>query len=233
MNKKDILVFKNVSKIYQMGDSAVRAVDRANIVIKEGERVSVVGQSGSGKSTLLNLIGLLDKPTEGEIYLDGVKTTTLTDEQISEFRGKKIGFVFQNFNLIPSLTALENVIVPLMFYNVPYEQRIKKAMVLLKKLGIDNRADYYPSQLSGGQRQRVAIARALINDPAIILADEPTGNLDSNSGKEVLEIFDTLHKEGKTIVIVTHDPNIAKKSPRIIGIKDGKIEFDKKLKKGE
>lgn len=226
MQQKEVLRLESVTKMYQMGQEKVYAIDNVSIKIKEGERVSIIGPSGSGKSTLLNLLGLLDRPTKGSIYIDGVNTSQLNDEQLSNFRGKKIGFVFQNFNLIPSLTALENVILPLMFYEVPYPERIKKGMELLKKLGLEHRADYYPSQISGGQRQRVAIARALVNDPAVILADEPTGNLDSKAGEEVLDIFDKLHKDGRTIIIVTHDLQVAKKSPRIIGIRDGKIEFD-------
>ncbi|MFN3910259.1 MAG: ABC transporter ATP-binding protein, partial [Candidatus Anstonellaceae archaeon] len=168
MQQKEVLRLESVTKMYQMGQEKVYAIDNVSIKIKEGERVSIIGPSGSGKSTLLNLLGLLDRPTKGSIYIDGVNTSQLNDEQLSNFRGKKIGFVFQNFNLIPSLTALENVILPLMFYEVPYPERIKKGMELLKKLGLEHRADYYPSQISGGQRQRVAIARALVNDPAVI-----------------------------------------------------------------
>ncbi|MEM3362456.1 MAG: ABC transporter ATP-binding protein [Candidatus Anstonellaceae archaeon] len=229
--KKEILTMENVTKKYQMGLQEISAVENINLKVTEGERISIIGPSGSGKTTLLNLLGLLDRPTSGKIYIDQTDTTTLDDDELSYFRGKKIGFVFQNFNLIPSLTALENAFLPLMFYNVPYEQRIKRATELLERLGLGNRLEYYPSQLSGGQRQRVAIARALINNPTILLADEPTGNLDSKSGEEVLEIFDELHKEGRTIIVVTHDINVAKKSPRIIKIKDGKIEADQKVRK--
>ncbi|MCX8163568.1 MAG: ABC transporter ATP-binding protein [Candidatus Micrarchaeota archaeon] len=229
--KKEILYLENVTKIYKMGQQEVKAVNNITLKVMEGERLSIMGPSGSGKSTLLNLLGLLDRPTSGKIYIENTDTTTLNDDELSYFRGKKIGFIFQNFNLIPSLTALENTIVPLMFYNVPYRQRIERATKILERLGLGDRLNYYPSQLSGGQRQRVAIARALINNPAILLADEPTGNLDSKSGEEVLAIFDELVKEGRTLIVVTHDINVAKKSPRIIKIKDGKIESDNKVRK--
>jgi putative ABC transport system ATP-binding protein len=228
---KEVIKLENVKKIYYSEGVQTKALDGISFSIKEGEKVSIIGPSGSGKSTLMHILGLLDKPTSGKIYIEGKDPSILNDDELTYLRGKKIGFVFQNFNLTPSLTAIENVMLPLMFYNVDYKKRYEKAKSLLEKVGIGNRLDYYPSQLSGGEKQRVAIARALINDPSIILADEPTGDLDTKTGHEVLEIFDKLNHEGKTLVIVTHDPSIAKKSPRIIGILDGKIEFDKTQKK--
>ena len=228
---KEILRLENVKKIYYSQGVQTKALNGISFSIKEGEKLSIVGPSGSGKSTLMHILGLLDMPTEGRIYVDGKDPSSLNDDELSYFRGKKIGFVFQSFNLTPSLTAIENVMLPLMFYNVEYKKRFERAKNLLQKVGLGERLYYYPSQLSGGQKQRVAIARALINEPSIILADEPTGNLDTKSGQEILEIFDKLNREGKTLVIVTHDPTIAKKSPRIIGILDGKIEFDRTEKK--
>jgi len=228
---KEVIKLENVKKIYYSEGVQTKALDGISFSIKEGEKVSIIGPSGSGKSTLMHILGLLDKPTSGKIYIEGKDPSILNDDELTYLRGKKIGFVFQNFNLTPSLTAIENVMLPLMFYNVDYKKRYEKAKYLLEKVGLGNRLDYYPSQLSGGGKQRVAIARALINDPSIILADEPTGDLDTKTGHEVLEIFDKLNHEGKTLVIVTHDPSIAKKSPRVIGILDGKIEFDKTQKK--
>jgi len=171
---------------------------------------------------------LLDRPTKGEVKIDGINISSLSDDELSAFRGKKIGFIFQAFHIVPSLNALENVALPLMFYNVPKEQREKRAAKALTRLGMGDRMHHLPSELSGVQRQRVAIARALVNEPSILLADEPTGNLDSKSGEEVLKIFDELHKEGKTLLVVTHDSYIAKKSPRLIKLKDGLIEEDTK-----
>lgn len=221
---KPVIELKNVSKVYKMDEVEVTALRDVNLEIKEGEFVAVVGPSGSGKSTLLHLIGLLDKPTSGKIYLDGIETSKLNDKQLARLRGRKIGFVFQFFNLYPTLTALENVELPMMIAERNKKESEKNAMELLKKVGLEKRAYHLPSQLSGGERQRVAIARALANDPALILADEPTGNLDSKSGEEIMKIFDKLQEEeGKTIVMVTHEMNIAKYAERIIYLKDGKI----------
>ncbi len=218
-----MLKLEHVSKIYGRGDAKTIALDDINLHIKKREYTSILGPSGSGKSTMLHIIGLLDKPTKGKVYFNGKETTSLTDEEISQLRGKKIGFIFQAYNLIPSLNALENTLLPVYIHDLDISKYKKKAIELLKKIGLGKRLDHKPNQLSGGQQQRVAIARALILDPDILLADEPTGNLDSESGEEVLGIFKELHKEGKTLVIITHDEHIAKRTKRIIYLKDGKI----------
>jgi len=218
---KEVLRLDNVSKIYKMGIATVKALDRANLVIRQGELIVIIGPSGSGKSTLLHIMGLLDTPSLGNRYIDSIDTTNITEREQARIRGSKIGFVFQRFNLISSLTALQNVELPLILCESC--ERRDKARDILKTLGMGNRLDHYPGQLSGGQVQRVAIARALVNDPEIILADEPTGNLDSKTGKEVLEILTTLHKEGKTIVIITHDESITRIAERVVRINDGRI----------
>lgn len=230
MHSNAVLSLENVSKSYQMGQVRVDALKGINIHVSEGERVSIIGPSGSGKSTLLHILGLLDLPSGGSVKVDGTDVSKLSDNELSHFRGKKIGFIFQAFHLVPSLNALENVALPMMFYGVPRSVREKKATAALERLGMGDRLHHIPSELSGGQRQRVAIARSLVNDPSILLADEPTGNLDSKTGEEVLRIFDELHSEGKTLVVVTHDPNIAKRSPRLIKLKDGLVEEDTKKK---
>ena len=207
-----------------MGSVLVKALDGISLRIKRGDYASVIGPSGSGKSTLLHIFGLLDEPTAGRVFIDGIDTTKLSEEKLAQVRGRKIGFVFQSFHLIPSLSAIENVALPAMLLGVPQKERLHKAGELLFQLGMDERASHLPKELSGGQRQRVAIARALINDPAILLADEPTGNLDSASGAEVLKIFDELHKDGRTIIVVTHDSHIASRCKKTIRIKDGRIE---------
>ena len=227
-SKKVVLSLQGIVKSYQMGQVRVDALKGIDLAVHQGERASIMGPSGSGKSTLLHILGLLDRPTKGEVKIDGINISSLSDDELSAFRGKKIGFIFQAFHIVPSLNALENVALPLMFYNVPKEQREKRAAKALTRLGMGDRMHHLPSELSGGQRQRVAIARALVNEPSILLADEPTGNLDSKSGEEVLKIFDELHKEGKTLLVVTHDSYIAKKSPRLIKLKDGLIEEDTK-----
>ncbi len=223
---KAIIECKNVWKIYNPGSSAeVKALRGIDLSVKEGSFISIMGSSGSGKSTLLHIIGCLDKPTKGKVYVDGKDVTQLNDKQLAMIRRYTIGFVFQFFNLIPSLTALENVMLPMIFAGVKKSERVRRAKHLLKELGLAHRINHKPNQLSGGERQRVAIARALANDPKIILADEPTGNLDSRSGKSVMEIFQRLNKEkGKTIVLITHDPEVAKYADKIVKIKDGKIE---------
>ncbi|MEM5853095.1 MAG: ABC transporter ATP-binding protein [Candidatus Aenigmatarchaeota archaeon] len=220
---KPTVELKNVSKIYKMDEVEVVALKDVNLKIMEKEFVAIIGPSGSGKSTLLHLIGLLDKPTSGKVFLDGIDTSKLKDKQLARLRGEKIGFVFQFFNLYPTLTALENVELPMIIAEKNKKESEKRAIELLKKVGLEKRADHLPSQLSGGERQRVAIARALANDPALILADEPTGNLDSKSGEEIMKIFDKLKEDGKTIVMVTHEMNIARYAERIIYLKDGRI----------
>ncbi|MFA5108042.1 MAG: ABC transporter ATP-binding protein [Candidatus Micrarchaeia archaeon] len=228
-----VLSLEGVTKSYQMGTVRVDALRGINLRINKGEHASIIGPSGSGKSTLLHILGLLDRQTHGMLKLDGVDVSKLSDDQLSYFRGKKIGFIFQAFHLVPSLNALENVALPMMFYDVPIKEREKRAQKALERLGMGERLHHLPSELSGGQRQRVAIARSLVNDPAMLLADEPTGNLDSKTGEEVLKIFDEIHAEGRTLVVVTHDPNIAKRSHRVIKLKDGLVESDNGTGKNE
>jgi len=219
-----LVELKNVSKVYKMEKVEVLALRRVNMKIKKGEFAAVIGPSGSGKSTLLHMIGCLDRPTKGEVILDGIDVSKLSDNELSRIRAEKIGFVFQFFNLYPTLTALENVELPMMIVEKNKSERKKRARELLKIVGMEKRAEHLPSQLSGGERQRVAIARALANDPPLILADEPTGNLDSKSGKEIVTLLDKLQEEeGKTIVMVTHMLDIAKFAERLIYLKDGEI----------
>jgi len=223
LHVKEVLKLEDVTKQYGSGDSTVTALDNINFTVHKGELTSVLGPSGSGKSTLLHIMGLLDRPTSGKVYIEGIDTTTISKTEQAQLRGRKIGFVFQAFNLIPSLTALENVELPLIISNIPKARRREKATELLKRLNLGHRLDHRPNQLSGGEKQRVAIARALINDPEIILADEPTGNLDSKSGLEVLEILHNLHMEGKTIIIITHEEGVVRITEKVVRIRDGKL----------
>lgn len=222
--KEPIIRLENVWKIYEVGKVKVPALKGISLTINKGEFVSVMGPSGSGKSTCMNMIGALDIPTRGRILLGNDDISKLTESDLAQIRGRKIGFIFQQFNLIPTLTALENVMLPMIFQGMSDEQRIKRAGELLGMVDLQDRVNHRPAELSGGQQQRVAIARSLANDPEIILADEPTGNLDTKTGENVLDFLGRLHREkGKTIVIVTHDNGIAKKSQRIEMLKDGKI----------
>ncbi len=223
--KKEIIRLENVFKIYKMGESEVYALSGIDISVREGEFVAIMGPSGSGKSTGMNLVGSLDTPTRGKIFLDGHDISNLHESDLAQIRGKKIGFIFQSFNLIPTLTAKENIVLPMVFQGIPKDEQEKKVKELLELVELRDRANHYPNELSGGQRQRVAIARSLANDPEVILADEPTGNLDSQTGGKVLDFLEKLHKQGKTIVMVTHDPHLAEKyAERVYWLKDGKVE---------
>jgi len=218
-----IIRLKDVAKYYHMGDETVKALDNININIYQGEFVAIVGPSGSGKSTMMNLVGALDFSTKGDIYLDNIDIEHLEESDLAQIRGKRIGFVFQTFNLIPTLTAVENVMLPMIFQGVRYEERLERAKELLHKMGLEHRLTHLPQQLSGGERQRVAIARALANDPEVILADEPTGNLDTKRGEEVARLLNQLSKEGKTIILITHDMYVAKHAEKRYSLRDGKI----------
>ena len=218
---------ENLSKVYSMGDIEVNALMDINLRIEKGEFVSVMGPSGSGKSTLMNILGCLDKPTRGKFFLDGEDVSGLDDDALAGIRNKKIGFVFQSFNLLPRMTALHNVELPMIYSGTRREKRIQMAMKALEKVNLSDRVMHQPNELSGGQRQRVAIARTLVNNPSIILADEPTGNLDSKSGEEIMEIFKLLNEEGVTILLVTHEKNIAEYSKRIVTFRDGRIIEDR------
>lgn len=212
----------NMTKVYKSGENEVVALKDVNLHIKKGEFVAIMGPSGSGKSTLMNILGCLDKPTSGEYYLEGKAISQLDSRQLAHIRNKKIGFVFQNFNLLPRMNALRNVEIPMIYAGVSSGDRRARAMEALKSVGLEDRWHHKPNELSGGQRQRVAIARALVNSPRIILADEPTGNLDSKSGAEIMEIFTELHRNGATIVLVTHENEIAKYAQRIVFFRDGR-----------
>ena len=223
MKNPDLLRCEKVNKVYQMDTLSMSVLHNINMTIKKNEFISIVGPSGSGKSTLMHLIGLLDTPTSGRIFLDNEDVSKLSEEKMASVRNRKIGFVFQTFNLIPRTSALANVELPLIYAGVPDEQRKEKATKMLESMGLGERIYHFPNQLSGGEQQRVAIARALINNPSLILADEPTGNLDSKTGNQIMEIFKKLKKEGNTIVLVTHDMEVAKVADRIVKIYDGEI----------
>ena len=233
MVKNNIIELKNVSRYYEMGENIVKALDNVNISIEEGDFVAIMGPSGSGKSTGMNLTGSLDLATKGEIYLDGENIEELEESELAQIRGKKIGFIFQQFNLIPNLTARENVMLPMLFQNIDREERGERAEKLLKLVGLEDRMNHHPNQLSGGQQQRVAIARSLANDPEVILADEPTGNLDSKTEEKIMDFLVELNKKGKTIIVVTHAPEIAERyANTIYWLKDGKVEKVTKRIKG-
>ena len=216
-------------KTYEMGDQIINAVSGVDIEIHRGEYVAIMGPSGSGKSTLMNLIGCLDTPSKGEYYINGRLVSSMTDDELARIRNKEIGFVFQTFNLLPRATSLHNVELPLIYNGRPAEERITRAKQALKHVDLEQRMMHKPNELSGGQRQRVAIARALVNDPSILLADEPTGNLDSVTGVEIMGLFERLYHEGSTIILVTHEMDIARHAHRVIHIRDGKIEKDEKI----
>lgn len=217
---------KNLKKTYFLGGEEVHALDDVSLSIKEHEFVAIIGQSGSGKSTFMNMLGCLDRPDSGEITLDGTDILKCKEKELSVIRNKKIGFIFQQFHLLPKLSALENVELPLIYQGMPTKKRREKAVKALKAVGLEKRMNHKPNQLSGGQQQRVAIARALVGEPSLILADEPTGNLDSRSGKEIMMLLHNLYEEGNTIVLITHDNNVAMEAPRQVQISDGKIIKD-------
>ena len=221
-----LIEFQSVYKIYQMGDTQVRALDGVDMTIDPGEFVAIVGQSGSGKSTAMNIIGCLDVPSTGVYKLGGVDVSTMDDDQQAVIRNKMLGFIFQQYNLIPKLSVLENVELPLLYAGVPSDERRERALKSLERVGLADKGKNLPSQLSGGQQQRVSIARALVGRPSVILADEPTGALDSRTGREVLKFLKQLHQEGNTVVLITHDNSIAVKAERIVRLQDGKIIYD-------
>lgn len=220
------ITLTDITKVYRMGDHTVEALSGVSLSIHTGEFVAIMGPSGSGKSTLMNIIGCLDRPTSGSYLLDGQQVAHLTDDELAVTRNKKIGFVFQNFNLLPRMSALLNVALPLVYGGKNKSERLDMAARALDMVGLGNRSHHRSNELSGGQRQRVAIARALVNDPAIIMADEPTGNLDSKSGEEIMAIFAELNKQGRTVILVTHEPDIAAFARRTIFVRDGKIIRD-------
>ena len=222
----EVIRLVDIVKSYIMGDSVVHALDHVNVQIGEGEFTSIMGPSGSGKSTKMNILGCLDRPTSGHYFLRGRDIAGYNDEELAHTRNAEIGFVFQNFNLLPKLTAQVNVALPLVYAGINEEERMVRAARALESVGLGNRLDHKPNEMSGGQRQRVAIARALVNNPAIIMADEPTGNLDTKSSYEIMDIFKAMNDEGKTIVMVTHEPDIAQQTKRILVMRDGKLVSD-------
>jgi len=222
---------ESLVKTYEMGAEQVHALQGVDLEIRKGEYVAIMGPSGSGKSTLMNLIGCLDSPTSGRYWLAGRLVSELDDDELAYIRNKEIGFVFQTFNLLPRATALHNVELPLIYNGTPAEERVEKAKLALERVDLTSRMQHKPNELSGGQRQRVAIARALVNDPSIVLADEPTGNLDSKTGEEIMGLFENLHRQRNTIILVTHEMDIAQHAHRVIFIRDGKIASDEKIVK--
>ena len=226
-----LISLKNIYKIYNVGGEEVRALDGVDLEIKENEYLAIMGPSGSGKSTMMNMIGCLDTPTSGFYQFEGEMVNEMDDDQLASIRNRKIGFIFQTFNLLPKATSQHNVEIPLIYANIRKNKRTELAMKALNSVGLSDRMHHKPNELSGGQRQRVAIARALVNSPSIILADEPTGNLDSKSGHEIMDILDKLHKAGNTIILVTHEDEIAQHAHRIIRLFDGKIIEDSEIKK--
>lgn len=221
-----VIDIRNLRKTYEMGTQTINALQSVTLQIEKNEYVALMGPSGSGKSTLMNMLGCLDTPTSGEYYLNGQDVSRMTDDELASVRNKEIGFVFQTFNLLPRLSSLENVALPLVYAGMARTKRIERASEMLTHVGLGDRMDHAPNQLSGGQRQRVAIARALVNNPTIILADEPTGNLDSKTSIEIMGLLEEIHKNGNTVILVTHEPDIALYAHRIVRLRDGNIESD-------
>jgi len=222
----EVIRIENLTRFYTIGEETVRALNGINLTIQKNEYVALMGPSGSGKSTLMNIIGCLDTPTSGEYLLNGPNVAQLSDSELAAIRNKEIGFVFQTFNLLPRLTALQNVALPLVYAGIPEAERLKKAKEVLEQVGLGDRIKHRPNELSGGQRQRVAVARALVNHPSIILADEPTGNLDTKTSEEIMQLLDIIHQAGNTIVLVTHEEDIALRAKRVVRMRDGIIESD-------
>ncbi len=233
MEKRKIIEVRHIKKVYKMGKITIEAVKDISMDVYENEFVAIMGPSGSGKSTLMNILGCLDTPTSGDYILNGTLVSTLDDNELARIRNKEIGFVFQTFNLLKGVDAVHNVELPLIYSGLPYRERIERAKKTLISVGLGHRINHKPSELSGGQRQMVAIARALVNNPSILLADEPTGNLDSKTGEEILKLFHKLHEDGNTILMVTHERDVALHAERIIHLRDGMIEYEEKVKDGK
>jgi putative ABC transport system ATP-binding protein len=223
---KELIRIEGLTKFYRIGNEVIKALNGVNLSIFQNEYVALMGPSGSGKSTIMNIIGCLDTPTSGKFYLNGPDVAKLEDSELAEIRNKEIGFVFQTFNLLPRYSALDNVALPLVYAGIPKAERIRRAKEVLEQVGLKDRMSHKPNELSGGQRQRVAVARALVNKPSIILADEPTGNLDTKTSHEIMALFDEIHKSGNTIIIVTHEEDIARMAHRIVRMRDGIVEND-------
>ena len=233
MKDDNIIELKDVCRYYQLGDSQIKALCNVDLQIRRGDFLAIVGPSGSGKSTMMNLVGALDLSSHGDIFLDGQNIEHLPESELAQIRGKKIGFVFQTFNLIPTLNAMENIALPMIFHGIGKEERTKRAEEILREVSLTHRRNHLPKELSGGERQRVAIGRALANDPEVILADEPTGNLDSHTGLEIIKLFIELNKKGKTIILVTHNLDLIKYAQKVLKISDGKVIEHRKVKNGK
>lgn len=223
---REIIRLEDISRVYRVGNQEVRALDGVSLSVRMNEYVAIMGPSGSGKSTLMNILGCLDSPSSGHYVLNGVDVSEMEDGDLADVRNREIGFVFQSFNLLPRYNALENVALPMVYAGVPFRERMERAASALRSVSLEDRMDHKPNELSGGQKQRVALARALINDPSIILADEPTGNLDTHTSIEIMRLFDEIYRKGNTVIVVTHEEDIAAYAHRIIRLRDGKIESD-------
>ncbi len=230
MNQENVIEVRNIVRNFKLGQETVKVLKGIDLDIKKGDYVAFMGPSGSGKSTFMNLLGCLDTPTSGSYKLNGIDVSSLSDDELAEIRNKEIGFVFQTFNLLPRTTALDNVALPMVYAGKSRKDRVARASEVLKSVGLEDRMDHQPNQLSGGQRQRVAVGRALVNEPSIILADEPTGNLDSKTGVEIMALFDKIHAAGNTVILVTHEEDIAEHAHRVIRLRDGIIESDTRNK---